>query len=172
MPLLCTIDTIISVLGPNSLGYTGTEIAELYQWMLAEIRKLAPGRRPYLLVTSTQSIVDPNDGFDLFTKIHIFFILAIAPGARKETLAIKDVFMKELTSQKTDIDWTVCRLNLLKDTGLPVDGGKAGYVAKNGWLSTMDRTQLAHWLIREAEKEPLQRKWLRKMPALWGDAKI
>jgi hypothetical protein len=171
-PLLPSFDTIISVLGPNSLSYTGTEIAQLYEWMLAELRQLRAEQRPYLLVMSTQSIVDPQDGFDLFTKIHIFFIMTIAPGARRETMAIKKVFMGEATSQKDDIDWTVCRLNLLKDTGLPIEGGKAGYVGKNGWLSTMDRAQLAYWLVGEAEKERVEREWVRKMPALWGDDKV
>ncbi|EXJ87190.1 hypothetical protein A1O3_04149 [Capronia epimyces CBS 606.96] len=168
-PILGQFDAIISVLGPNSLSYTGTEIAQLYEWLLSELRQLPAGQRPYLLLTSTQSIVDPEDGFDLFTKIHIFFIMTIAPGARRETLAIKDVFLKEAKSQQDDVDWTVGRLNLLKDSGLPIEGGKAGYVAKNGWISTMDRAQLAYWLIREAEKEPAEREWVRKMPALWGD---
>lgn len=172
-PLLSNFDSIISVLGPNSLSYQGTEVAQLYEWMLGELRQLsAQEQRPYILILSTQSIVDPNDGFDFFTKLHILFIMTIAPGARRETLAIRDVFMNEIRSQRTDVDWTVCRLNLLKDTGLVTEGGKAGYVAKNGWLSTMDRSQLAYWLLREVEKEPAQRKWVRKMPALWGDDKI
>ncbi|KAJ9493861.1 hypothetical protein H2202_010634 [Exophiala xenobiotica] len=168
-PSFSKVDAIISVLGPNSLSYTGTEIAQLYEWILAELRHLPVAQRPYLLVTSTQSIVDPDDGVDFFTKIHIFFIMMIAPGARRETMAIKDVFMREVKSHDTEVDWTVCRLNLLRDSGLPIEGGKAGYVGKKGWISTMDRAQLACWLIREAEKEPAERKWVRKMPALWGD---
>ena len=171
-PILSQFDAIISILGPNSLSYTGTEIAQLYEWMLAELRQLHVQQRPYLLLTSTQSIVDPEDGFDLFTKLHIFFIMTIAPGARRETMAIKDVFMREIKSRKTDVEWTVCRLNLLKDSGLPLEGGKAGYVGKNGWMSTMDRAQLAFWLIQEAEKEPTERKWVGKMPALWGDSVV
>jgi len=172
-PMFASFDAIISVLGPNSLGYQGTEVAQLYRWILDNLRESpAVERRPYLLVLSTQSIVDPNDRFDIFTKIHIFFIMAIAPGARRETLAIRDVFKDEVHSHKDDVDWTVCRLNLLKDTGLPLEGGKAGYVAKDGWLSTMDRTQLAYWLVKEAEKPLAQREWVRKMPALWGDNKV
>jgi hypothetical protein len=168
-PSFSKVDAIISVLGPNSLSYTGTEIAQLYEWILAELRHLPVAQRPYLLVTSTQSIVDPEDGVDFFTKIHIFFIMMIAPGARRETMAIKDVFMREVKSHDNEVDWTVCRLNLLRDSGLPIEGGKAGYVGKKGWISTMDRAQLACWLIREAEREPAERKWVRKMPALWGD---
>ncbi|KAK5322072.1 hypothetical protein LTR46_006293 [Exophiala xenobiotica] len=101
-PSFSKVDAIISVLGPNSLSYTGTEIAQLYEWIIAELRHLPVAQRPYLLVTSTQSIVDPEDGVDFFTKIHIFFIMMIAPGARRETMAIKDVFMREVKSHDTE----------------------------------------------------------------------
>lgn len=167
-PLLSDFHAIISLLGPTSKEYLGTQISELYEWMLTEIRTLPAEKRPYLLAMGTQSIVDPEDGFNLFTKLHILFIMWMAPGARVEIMGIKRVFMEEVTSKKTDVDWTVYRLNLLKDWGLPIDGTRDGYVGDAGWIATMDRAQLASWLLSEAEKEPGQRKWARKMPALWG----
>jgi len=174
-PLLPSFDAIISVLGPNSITYTGTDITQLYQWILEELRKLPREKRPYILAMGTQSIVDPEDGFSLFTRIHIFIIKNLARGARKEIIGCGKVFQDELAQEKSKpederLDWTVYRLNLLKDLGWPKDRARAGYVAKDDWQTTMDRVQLAAWLVGEAEKERDQRVWLSKMPALWGES--
>ncbi|EXJ67383.1 uncharacterized protein A1O5_09396 [Cladophialophora psammophila CBS 110553] len=168
-PLLPSFGSIISLLGPNSFNHKGTDVAGLYRVILEELHSLPADKRPYLLIASTQSIVDLKDGFDFFTKLHILFIMSIAAGARRETLAIKEVFLNDLKSNSVGVDWTVCRLNLIKDAVGPVEGARAGYVAKDGWRTTIDRDQLAYWLLNEAVKPPKERKWAREMPALWGD---
>lgn len=121
----------------------------------------------------TQSIVDPADGFSLFTRVHILIIKNLMRSVRKEIIGIGKVFEEELERSKTQaesekLDWTVYRLNLLKDYGLPKEGGRAGYVGTEEWQATIDRAQIAGWLIGEAAKDPIQRRWVRKMPALWG----
>ena len=92
---------------------------------------------PYLLAMGTQSIVDPEDGFSLFTTIHIFIIKNLARGARKEIMGIKRVFLEELergkgAKQEEKLEWTLYGLNLLKEnTSLPNGGARAGYVVKD-----------------------------------------
>ncbi|KAI9735373.1 MAG: hypothetical protein M1818_006568 [Claussenomyces sp. TS43310] len=169
-PLLPKVDAIISILGPTGgATYVGTAITEFYEGLLEELRQVPAGKRPYLLAMGTQSIIDPDDGFSLFTRVHILTIKNLYRRVRAEIIGIGRVFKEELKraqSQEDDekLDWTVYRLNLLKDYGLPLEGSRAGYVGKDGWIATMDRAQLATWLLEEAESK----RWNRKLPALWG----
>jgi hypothetical protein len=166
------LDAIISVLGPsaaNSATYKGTPIATFYEDILKRIRALPAEKRPYVLAMGTQSIVDPNDGFNLMTKVHVLIIKNLMRTVRKEMLGIGKVFKDELEKSKPQqesekLDWTVYRLNLLKDYGWARKGARAGYVGEEDWKATIDRAQLAAWLIEEVEKK----QWVRKMPALWG----
>jgi hypothetical protein len=61
-------------------------------------------------------------------------------------------------------DCNIFRLNMVKD-GVQRDGAKAGYVGKRGNKPQLERSQLAKWLLDEA----VEKKWVRKMPAIWGE---
>jgi len=172
-PLLPSLNAIISVLGPNATSsptYKGTPITTFYKDVLERIRALPAGKRPYVLAMGTQSIVDPSDGFNLMTKVHILIIKNLMRTVRKELIGLGKVFKDELEKSKTQkdsekLDWTVYRLNLVKDFGWAKTGARAGYVGDEDWKATIDRAQLAAWLIEEAEKK----QWVRKLPALWGE---
>ena len=110
----------------------------------------------------TQSITASGDTFQLFTSVHVFLIGLIAPGARYEIDGIKRLFPPK--GANDDLDWCMYRLNVLRN-GPSRDGAMAGYVGCLGFKADMDRGQLAKWLLDEVE----QKKWVRKMPALWGE---
>jgi len=112
----------------------------------------------------TQSIAAPEDSFQLFTRIHVFLIGWLAPGARHEIYGIRKVFFDDLAKTGDDaLEWCMYRLNLLID-GKQREGARAGYVGSKGFKAQMYRAQLAKWLLDEVE----QKQWVRKMPALWG----
>jgi len=167
---LPTFDAIISLLGPTGgEKYVGTAITQFYIALRADLRQLPASQRPYLLVMGTQSIFDANDGFSLFTRVHILTIKNLMRAVRAEIIGMGKLFQDDLANEskedeKDRLDWCVYRLNLLKDYGLPVEGHRAGYVGKGDWIATVDRAQLAAWLIEEAK----ERRWVRKMPAVWG----
>jgi len=161
-PLIANFGAIISILGPNNMAGSGDELPNFYTWLLQKIRTLPEAERPYLLVMGTQSIADPQDTFQLFTSVHVFLIGVIAPGARYETNGIKRLFPPKGVND--DLDWCMYRLNVLND-GKGREGAKAGYVGCEGFKADMDREQLGKWLLDEVE----QKKWVRKMPALWGE---
>lgn len=173
-PFLSEMTAVISLLGPTGgQSYRGTAITTFYEGLLEEMRRLPAEKRPYLLAMGTQSIVDPNDGFSLFTRVHILTVKNLMRTVRAEIIGLGRVFQEELKrsegqKESEKLDWMVYRLNLLKDYGLPIKGARAGYVEKDGWMATIDRAQLAGWLITEAVREKGQRRWVRKMPALWG----
>lgn len=121
----------------------------------------------------TQSIYDPHDKFSLFLRVHVLIIKNLMRTVRKEIIGFGKIFQDELEKSKSQkeeekLDWCVYRLNLLKDYGWPVEGARAGYVGTEEWGATVDRAQLAGWLIGEAERERGERRWVRKMPAIWG----
>lgn len=153
---------IISILGPNTMNGSGDELPNFYTWLLQKIRTLPRSERPYLLVMGTQSIPDPQDTFQLFTSVHVFLIGQIGRGARYETNGIKKLFPPKGVND--DLDWCMYRLNVLNN-GEAREGAKAGYVGSPGFKADIDREQLAKWLLDEVE----QKKWVRKMPAIWGE---
>jgi hypothetical protein len=168
-PVLENFNAIISLLGPTGAPtYKGTPITNFYKSLLPELRNLPSGKRPYLLVMGTQSIVNPNDGFSFFTRAHILTIKNLFRGVRAEIIGFGQLFLDDLAdenqAEEERLEWTVYRLNLLKDYGLPIQGVRAGYVAVSDWVATIDRAQIAAWLLEEAEKK----RWVRKLPALWG----
>jgi len=153
---------IVSILGPNTMQGSGDELPNFYAWLLKKIRTIPAAERPYLLVMGTQSISASEDAFQLFTSVHVFFIGLIAPGARYETDGIKKLFPPK--GANDDLDWCMYRLNVLNN-GSSREGAKAGYVGSPGFKADIDRAQLAKWLLDEVE----QKKWVRKMPAIWGE---
>jgi hypothetical protein len=47
-------------------------------------------------------------------------------------------------------------------------GGRAGYVGKGGWTISTSRENIGAWVVKEAE----EMKWVDKMPAIFGGAKV
>lgn len=93
------------------------------------MRKLPVGKRSYLLVMGTQSITEPNDGFSLFTRVHVLTINNLMRKVRAEIVGIGTLFKNEMANASRSLEikntpWTMYRLNILKDYGLPLLGAK------------------------------------------------
>ncbi|OCK72913.1 hypothetical protein K432DRAFT_430834 [Lepidopterella palustris CBS 459.81] len=169
-PLMEQFDAIISLLGPNNTKGSGDELEDFYKWLIPRLLKIPKAQRPYVLVVGTQTISDPKDAFSVITWIHVQIIGFVAKGAKHMILGIERQWRpyihgdKAKGSGENQIDCAIFRLNMVKD-GTQRDGAKAGYVGRDGHKPQLERSQLAKWLLDEIE----ERKWVGKMPAIWGE---
>jgi hypothetical protein len=168
-PIIEQFDTIISLLGPNNTKGSGDELENFYKWLIPRLHKIPRGQRPYVQVVGTQTITDPQDAFQLITWIHVQIIGIVAKGAKHMILGIerswKPYCIGEFAADgEKQLDCTIFRLNMVKD-GVQREGAKAGYVGKGGHKPQLERSQLAKWLLDESE----EKKWVRKLPAIWGE---
>ncbi|KAF2493107.1 hypothetical protein BU16DRAFT_71536 [Lophium mytilinum] len=168
-PLIDQFDAIISLLGPNNTKGSGDELEDFYKWLITRLHKIPRAQRPYVLVVGTQTIQDPQDAFQLITWVHVQIIGFVAKGAKHMILGIerqwKPYCIGELAKDgEQQLDVCLFRLNMVKD-GEQREGAHAGYVGKGGHKPQLERSQLAKWLLDESE----QKKWVRTLPAIWGD---
>lgn len=88
----------------------------------------------------------------------------MANGAYKEIIATRKVFEQ----YGNDMPWTLYRVGYLSD-GEERGLATAGYVGPE-WTVATSKKDLANWLVREAELDKSERKWIRRTPAIYSIA--
>jgi len=159
-PLVPKASAIVSLLGPNSMSYKGTPIADFYASLLKYLHTLL--NPPKLIALGTLSISSPLDHFSFMAWLIVMVVKLLAHGAYNEFVTIAKVF----TTEGKGLPWTLFRVGYLSD-GQGVGDARAGYVADQGWSVATSKRDIAGWAIKEAEEGA----WLGKMPALFPGKK-
>ncbi|KAH8547914.1 NAD(P)-binding protein [Umbelopsis sp. PMI_123] len=149
------VDAIISALGPLVGHPSGLPITKGYQVILDCMRERGIRR---LIALSTPSFVDEeNDRFSLWIKLMRLAIKSFVNEAYLEIIATS-----QLIANQDDLDWTIFRVGVLKDSDHESGNLKAGYAGEAGM--NLYRKDIAKFCIDEVSEN----KWVHKMPILWS----
>ncbi|OCK85799.1 NAD(P)-binding protein [Lepidopterella palustris CBS 459.81] len=152
-------DAIVSVLGPSSLKTPPGTFTEPYKLVFKLMRQHGVKR---ILAMGTDSITDSKDKSSLVARLMVFVVWLLGRPTWQEIVNIGKTF-----DGATDLDWTIYRLGLVKNG--PDGPAEATHVGSKTWGSTINRNELAGWLLDQVEKaEP---EYVREKPALCSGKK-
>jgi hypothetical protein len=150
-------DAIISILGPNSLKIQRFTFTDAYRRIFRLMEAHGVSR---ILAMGTISIYEPEDGFSMVRSLLVWLVWAVAHRAWEDIVSIGRLFDEEAT--RDGLAWTIYRVgNLSNGKPGPVATGKVGDA---GWSSWINRSEIAEWLVEQAEMETPQ--WVGMKPAI------
>ncbi|KAI5787685.1 hypothetical protein DFH27DRAFT_574346 [Peziza echinospora] len=166
-------DAIVSLLGPPSSNIWGWVnpfspdgakpiFAQCYEKLVDAMKEYGVRR---ILVMGTISIIDEKDKPSWARDAMVWVVWAAANKAWRNIIAIKDYFWS--IPADAPIDWTVFRIGMVTDG--PFQSVVDGSVADGKTTTSIRRTELATWLLRNALAERAE--LVRQMPMVSTSAK-
>jgi len=146
-------EAVISALGPNS--FKSKEERPIMKGVKTLISAMNQNGVKRLIQVSTASYRDPQDGFDLKTRLFVALIkLMLFP-------AYDDIRSTGELIRNSGLDWTLVRIPNLKSA--PADGKiKTGLYGKTKLSLSLSRGNLAKFLVDQVG----DRKFIRAAPAI------
>ncbi|OTB00426.1 hypothetical protein M426DRAFT_15471 [Hypoxylon sp. CI-4A] len=141
-------DVIISVIGPSTPSAPAGIFVPAYKLILSLMKREKVRR---ILALSTFSVHDARDRPSLVRWLLTTVVWAIAHAAWQAVVGVGEVFDAE---DGGDLDWTLFRVGLLGDAGIPRGRVVEGYVADGTLGHYVRRADIAEWTLAQAEKDP------------------
>lgn len=153
-------DTVISLLGPTvsatMMPWTiGDTFTDGYRRVMAEMRSSGVKR---ILAMGTMSIYVPEDKPSFGRAFLVWLVYLIAYAAWRQIIGISELFKNEAQG----LDWTVFRIGNLGRG--PVGEIAEGYIGDGNTSLGIQRSELAEWLVAEAEKD--DSRWIKGFPCV------
>lgn len=153
-------DAVISLLGPTAsaslMPWTiGDTFTDGYCRIMAEMRNNGVKR---ILVMGTVSIYVPEDKPSLGRAFLVWIVYLLVHAAWRQIIGISELFQNEAQ----DLDWTIFRIGNLGNG--PVGEIAEGYVGDGNTSLGIQRSELAEWLVGEAEKD--DSRWIKGFPSV------
>lgn len=141
-------DAVISALGPNGAKTRETRpVMNGLRNVISAMNELNVRR---LIQVSTASYRDPNDGFDLKSKVLATLFKVIAHSSYDDIKATGELIAG------SDLDWTLVRIPFLKDGS--ADGGLAvGSYGRTKLGMKLSRGNLAKFLVDQVSNQEFVR---------------
>jgi hypothetical protein len=146
---------IVSALGPNTLRPAPRAIADAYRTLFAAMHRFGVRR---ILALGTISVPDPADRFALSSALAIGAVRTLAKDAWRSIIEIAAAFDDDADG----LDWTLYRVGGLGNG--PEGDVIATYIGGEGYNSTVNRADVAKWLVEQVERDEPQ--FVGKRPLL------
>lgn len=145
-------DAVVSLLGPKAKSKE-TVIANGYKNIVAAMKKTGVTR---LITAVSTSYRDPEDKFDFMVSFGIIMLKLVGASILKDIQAMGDVI------RKSQLDWTMARLPMLKDSPA-TEKVHVGYTGDGRFnFFKLTREDLADFLLRQLTEQA----YLNQAPAI------
>lgn len=127
-------DAVLSALGPTKLNHSGNKPIGTAMHTIISVMKQESVHR--LIAISTGTAADPNDTFDVKVWFPAKIIQFVMPNAYKDIIELAKVI------RHSDLQWTMARVAILKNT-TPSQKLNIGYYGHTNHSMTISRSDVA-----------------------------